>query len=91
MLLKCKLRHGHRALRHDASGLRKTKLKTMHHIELNREKPCHDDELVARDYILGRNENIEFLPDIDTDASNESDDNDGSSDEELSDVSHVEI
>jgi len=87
MLLKCKLRHGLRALRYDASEL----CKTLNHIELNRDKPCHNDALVARDYILGHIENIEFLSDIDTDASNESDDNDGSSNDQMSGSSDVEI
>jgi len=48
VLPECKLRHGHRALRHDKKSFLKIKLSTRQRIESNKEKPIYPDALRGR-------------------------------------------
>ena len=86
VLPECKLRHGHRALRHNKKSFLKNKLSTKQRIESNKEKPIHPDALRGRNIVLGREVKPKALPDIESDNSTESGGEGGNTDYEPSDV-----
>ena len=91
VLPECKLWRGHRALRHNKKGVLKNKLKTSQRIETNIEKPIHPDAVRGRNMILGFPTLMVELPDIDSDASTESEGEGGNTDDELSDLDELDI
>jgi len=91
VLPECRLRHGHRALRHDKIGWLRNKLNTSQRIASNKEKPIHPDALRGRSLILGRPDLVDELPDIDSDASTESEGEGGNTDDELSEIDELVI
>jgi len=92
VLPECKLRHGHRALRHDKKGALKCKLKTSQRIETNIEKPIHPHAQRGRSLILGYTPALlAQLPDIDSDASTESEGEGGNTDDDLSELGELDL
>ena len=88
----CKLRHDHRALRHDKQGALKCKLKTSQRTETNIEKTIHPHAQRGRSLILGYTPALlAQLPDIDSDASTESEGEGGNTDDDLSELGELDL
>ena len=79
------------ALRHDKKGALKNKLKTSQRIETNVEKPIHPDAVRGRRMILGIPGLADELPDIDSDASTESEGEGGNTDDDLSELDELDV
>ena len=69
----------------------KNKLKTSQRIETNKEKPIHPDAARGRNMILGIPGLVVELPDIDSDASTESEGEGGNTDDDLSDLDELDL
>jgi hypothetical protein len=78
-------------MRHDLKGVLKIKLKTSQRIATNKEKPIHPDAERGRAIILGRPALVDDLPDIESDASTESEGEGGNTDDELSELEELDI
>ena len=88
ILPECKLRHGHRALRHDKKGSLKCELKTSQPIETNIEKTIHPHAQRGRSLTPAL---LAQLPDLDCDASTESEVEGGNTDDDLSELEEVDL
>jgi len=78
-------------LRHDQKGTPKNKLETSQRIETNKEKSIHPDAEKGRAMILGFPGLADELPDIDSDASTESEGEGGNTDDDLSELDELDV